>query len=1152
MNGAPKARAFLLSALVAVACAAASPTPLAQTVTFTAGPSGVISEPTIPKIFDQVTGRNRVLVNLLRTIDRKGELRPDILLIPGAPSVLPFVYAPVRILRPSGGGALADVTRLYFGNGALPSTGSATDVAIGDFNRDGKADFFIAESGWDAEDFPGSPERGGFNVLLQSTAGGSYVDLSSTLPDARAGTFGAATADVDGDGFLDIVVAELEPASVAPAHLLMGRADGTFDHVSSTLPVWLGDKIKWKYNFLAATFVDVDNDGYPDLVLGRSKGSPFPTESRVLLNDGNGDFSHRAPVMLPAGAFGDDTTTWHMAAIDANDDGYQDLLLVTSRIGRAGPDGHTGPVEAQIQLLINRGDGTFADETLARLGPRSTDPNGYGWDGVIVTDLNGDGKPDILMQTTYVYPGAPPDFAWINDGRGIFAPVAVSTLSLSSVSRMVPADVNGDGVPDLVVFRYNGDGDIAYQTFINTAVRTVPSEPVIGIAVAGDAQATLSFAPPLHAGASAITGYTVTCRGGSGGGPVVATGAGSPITVTGLVNALPYFCTVVATNAQGTSMPSARSNLVRPRGDLAVAITGNGVSLFSEGVVLTATLSGAASATGTVNFRSFGATIPGCGNQPVVANVATCATKALAYGPNRIDAIYSGDAGNRATAAPAVSHSITGGVVDVTGLIMPTVAAGSTRTVYTEIRNVGNAPLDLTGVNFTGPFAPTYNSCGPTLAPEQSCTVNVAYSPTATSGPITGTMQVTHSGYNSPFVATLQGQGTALSAPAFSGAFSPAGVPEGSARATLALTLRNANDVPLTKVKLGFNLPAQMLTSATPNATNACGGTWSIPGGAGGESLANRTVLQFTGGTIPAGGACLISIDVVSTGSSGIHTVAQGFFGSAEIVSDFPPFSLTITPTPGGQNFQGLWWNTAQSGWGINFAHQGDIIFATWFTYDATSKPWWLIAEMHKSATGVYSGPVATVSGPLFDSAPFGPAPVETQVGTMTVTFADAKRANLAYTVNGKSQVKLIEPQQFGALPTCTWGVQSNLALATNYTDLWWNANESGWGVNFSHQGDVVFATWFTYDATGKPRWLIAELRKGAVGTYSGPVSTVTGPPFDTLSWNGNQVVETQVGTASVTFTDGNAATFAYTVSGTSRSKAVTRQVFAPPGTVCQ
>ena len=248
-------------------------------------------------------------------------------------------------------------------------------------------------------------------------------------------------------------------------------------------------------------------------------------------------------------------------------------------------------------------------------------------------------------------------------------------------------------------------------------------------------------------------------------------------------------------------------------------------------------------------------------------------------------------------------------------------------------------------------------------------------------------------------------------------------------------------------------------------------------------------------------------------------------------------------------NYQGLWWNPQQSGWGINFAHQGDIVFATWFTYDGTGKPWWLIALLSRTAEGVYSGPVSTVAGPLFNSAPFGPAPVETEVGTMTATFADASHATIQYTVNGVTQTKAIVPQQFGPLPTCAWGAQPNLALATNYQDLWWNPQESGWGVNFTHQGDVIFATWFTYDATGKPWWLIALLSRTVAGVYAGPVSTVAGPPFDAVPWSA--VAETGIGSATATFADGNSATFAYTVNGVAQTKSITRQVFAPPGTVC-
>ncbi len=266
---------------------------------------------------------------------------------------------------------------------------------------------------------------------------------------------------------------------------------------------------------------------------------------------------------------------------------------------------------------------------------------------------------------------------------------------------------------------------------------------------------------------------------------------------------------------------------------------------------------------------------------------------------------------------------------------------------------------------------------------------------------------------------------------------------------------------------------------------------------------------------------------------------------------------------PAPPNYGGLWWNApagSEGGWGISFAHQGDVIFATWFTYDAQRQPWWLIAELHKTAGGTYSGVVSTATGPPFGSVPFPPegspgGAIETPVGSMTASFVDTTHGTILYTVNGVTQTKAIQPQVFGARPTCVWGAQPNLALATNYTDLWWNApagSESGWGINLSHQGDVVFATWFTYDGEGKPWWLVAQLDRTAGGAYAGPVSTATGPPFSAVPWDRSQVVETVIGTAMASFADGNHATFAYSVNGSAQTKPITRQIFGPPGTMCQ
>ncbi len=133
-------------------------------------------------------------------------------------------------------------------------------------------------------------------------------------------------------------------------------------------------------------------------------------------------------------------------------------------------------------------------------------------------------------------------------------------------------------------------------------------------------------------------------------------------------------------------------------------------------------------------------------------------------------------------------------------------------------------------------------------------------------------------------------------------------------------------------------------------------------------------------------------------------------------------------------NYQGLWWKSppgSESGWGINFAHQGDVIFATWFTYRDDGKPWWLIAELHKVANGRYTGSIATVSGPAFNSVPFEPALVqEALVGTMTVTFTGAADGVLETNVEGFAQTKPITRQVFGLLPVCTWGTQADLAPA--------------------------------------------------------------------------------------------------------------------------
>lgn len=102
----------------------------------------------------------------------------------------------------------------------------------------------------------------------------------------------------------------------------------------------------------------------------------------------------------------------------------------------------------------------------------------------------------------------------------------------------------------------------AYLAF-NIKPVTVPGAPVIGTATAGDAQATVDFLPPQlpeYDGGANIIDYTVTSTPGG----FTGTGAGSPITVTGLANGTAYTFTVHATNEIGSGPESAASNSVTP------------------------------------------------------------------------------------------------------------------------------------------------------------------------------------------------------------------------------------------------------------------------------------------------------------------------------------------------------------------------------------------------------------------------------------------------------------------------------------------------------------------------------------------------------------------------------------------------------------
>ena len=146
-----------------------------------------------------------------------------------------------------------------------------------------------------------------------------------------------------------------------------------------------------------------------------------------------GAFSERDRTTLPTAApFAGSHIDLDAAALDADGDGLLDLVIVGTQRKNPFYDGWF------VQLLMNRGDRTFADETSLRLQPHEQSSGNPGvatgapWaERVDVVDFNGDGAPDFVMSPTpsagitaeYLRPNQP--LIWLNDGGGRFSALKV-------------------------------------------------------------------------------------------------------------------------------------------------------------------------------------------------------------------------------------------------------------------------------------------------------------------------------------------------------------------------------------------------------------------------------------------------------------------------------------------------------------------------------------------------------------------------------------------------------------------------------------------------------------------------------------------------------------------------------------------------------
>jgi hypothetical protein len=125
----------------------------------------------------------------------------------------------------------------------------------------------------------------------------------------------------------------------------------------------------------------------------------------------------------------------------------------------------------------------------------------------------------------------------------------------------------------------------------------------------------------------------------------------------------------------------------------------------------------------------------------------------------------------------------------------------------------------------------------------------------------------------------------------------------------------------------------------------------------------------------------------------------------------------------------------------------------------------------------------------------------------------------------------------------------SAITVSADFSDLWFNPNESGWGANMIQQEEIVFVTIFVYDTNGQPTWFVGPdtAFTGATGLtqhFTGPLYRTTGPYFGAATFNAASVNVVQVGTVSFDAPTSTTGTLTYSVNGVTVTKSVQRQTW--------
>ncbi len=386
----------------------------------------------MPSYTSDYTFRNILLSASWTATDVGFSLAPDLnldgysdLIITGA-SYPPNgnVAQPGLILTGDGQGNFTPISSSTFPLSALVNV-HARDIVTADFNGDGKPDIFIASHGYDTSPFPGEQNQ---LYLSQSTG---WVSATSTLPQRLDYSHSVAVGDVNGDGKLDLYVGNINGQQNIAPYILLNDGTGHFTIDSGALPTGTGQILSLSKNvYTSSLFADLNNDGKADLILGLDGSSTSSGGSLVLWNTGSGyDNSHVAT--LPAGSLpNSNRITLSLAALDINQDGLQDIVTLSTQNSPY----YTG---VAIDIYINQGNGTFANETTTVLGSSGLNTSG-GWSAFLYPmDVNGDGTMDLVL-SNYSGAGATATdpIILLNDGQGHFQTVTLEDLTASEQAVM--------------------------------------------------------------------------------------------------------------------------------------------------------------------------------------------------------------------------------------------------------------------------------------------------------------------------------------------------------------------------------------------------------------------------------------------------------------------------------------------------------------------------------------------------------------------------------------------------------------------------------------------------------------------------------------------------------------------------------------------